>query len=452
MNSLACLVAAYLLNALWLVPLAAAAAWLAARMLRSLGPRAQHLVWSTALLLAVILPVFPVFGHFFAWSHASAKVVAIGALLSAGANSAVPRPRGIAILPSALIHVLFAIGSIALLWFAARLAWLLRCTGSLLRSAAPIALSPDRQQLLRRCLTAFSLPGVDLLAAPHVAGPLTVGMRAPAILVPPGFLDRCTPSEFLAAVGHECAHIRRRDYAMNLLCEIVTLPIAFHPVAWLLKSQLAQTREMICDAATAGTLLDPGSYAESLLRLAAAMIAVPRAAQLHAIGIFDGNILEKRIMLIQSKRPVLSFAARCALILPGALLLAVAAVGGAAMTTAVEPQSASQSASAAPHSEPWGHVYKLGNGVTAPVLAYAPDPEFPKDAFKEKVHFQGVCVVGVVVDKDGLPRDVHVVRSLRPDFDKNAILAVRQYRFKPGTLHDKPVAVAINIEVNFRWY
>ncbi|MGB9146582.1 MAG: M56 family metallopeptidase, partial [Acidobacteriaceae bacterium] len=299
-----------------------------------------------------------------------------------------------------------------------------------------------------RCLTAFTLPRVDLLAAPHIAGPLTVGVRSPAILVPAGFLDRCTPSEFLAAIGHECAHIRRRDYAKNLLCEILTLPIAFHPVAWLLKAQLAQTREMICDAATAGKLLDPSRYAESLLRLAAVMLAVPRAAQLHAIGIFDGNILEKRIMLIQTKRPVLSLAARCALVLPGALLLCGAAVAGAAMTTAVAIQAPSQPAQAAP----LGHVYKIGNGVTEPVLTFAPDPEFPKTAFKEKVHFQGVCVVGVVVDKDGLPRDVHVVRSLRPDFDKNAMLAVRQYRFKPGTLHGKPVAVAIQIEVNFRWY
>ena len=448
MNSLACAFAAYLLNALWIVPLAAAAAWLAARILRKLGPRAQHLVWIAALVLAVVLPIFPLLGSLLASARASARIVAPDTLLNPSAVSAASSAHGVAVLPSALILVLFGISCVALLWFAARLAWLLRCTSRLRRAASPIALSPEQQQLLARCLTAFTLPRVDLLAAPHIAGPLTVGVRSPAILVPAGFLDRCAPSEFLAAIGHECAHIRRRDCAKNLLCEILTLPVAFHPVAWLVKAQLAQTREMICDAATAGTVLDPSRYAESLLRLAAVMLAVPRAAQLHAIGIFDGNILEKRIMLIQTKRPVLSLAARCALVLPGALLLCVAAVAGAAMTTAVAIQAPSQPAQAAP----LGHVYKIGNGVTEPILTFAPDPEFPKTAFKEKVHFQGVCVVGVVVDKDGLPRDVHVVRSLRPDFDKNAMLAVRQYRFKPGTLHGKPVAVAIQIEVNFRWY
>jgi len=452
MSSLTCAFAAYLLNALWIVPLVAGAAWLSACIFRRLGPRAQHLVWSAALLLAVILPALSIFGNLFAWSHASARIVMTDALSGSSAISADPHIRGVAMLPGALIRGLFAISIVALLWFAARLAWLLRCTRSLLRSASPITLSPDQQQLLKRCLAAFSLSDVDLLAAPNIAGPLTVGVRAPAILIPHGFPDRCTPSEFLAAIGHECAHIRRRDYAKNLFCEILTLPVAFHPVAWLLKSQLAQTREMICDAATAGMLLDPGHYAESLLRLAAAMIAVPRAAQLHAIGIFDGNILEKRIMLIQTKRPVLSLAARCALILPGALLLCAAAVAGAAMTTAVEPQSAAQSALAAVQSEPWGHVYKLGKGVTAPVLTYAPDAEFPKKRLASKDHFQGVCLVGLIVDSAGKPHEVHVVRPLAPDFDAQATLAVRQYRFKPATLHGKPVAVAIQIQVNFRWY
>jgi periplasmic protein TonB len=36
--------------------------------------------------------------------------------------------------------------------------------------------------------------------------------------------------------------------------------------------------------------------------------------------------------------------------------------------------------------------------------------------------------------------------------DEKAIEAVRQYKFKPSTLHGKPVAVQITIEVNFHIY
>jgi TonB family protein len=65
---------------------------------------------------------------------------------------------------------------------------------------------------------------------------------------------------------------------------------------------------------------------------------------------------------------------------------------------------------------------------------------------------QGVSVVGLVVDSKGMPRDLHIERSLATDFDKSAMDAVRQYKFEPGKRDGKPVAVSINIEVNFRRY
>ena len=59
-----------------------------------------------------------------------------------------------------------------------------------------------------------------------------------------------------------------------------------------------------------------------------------------------------------------------------------------------------------------------------------------------------------IVDEKGSPQQVHIVRSLSDPFDRNAIHAVEQYRFEPATLQQgsalKPVAVQVNIEVNFR--
>ena len=59
-------------------------------------------------------------------------------------------------------------------------------------------------------------------------------------------------------------------------------------------------------------------------------------------------------------------------------------------------------------------------------------------------------MVGLVVDSSGMVHDVHVKRSLRPDFDANAVKTVEQYRFKPATRAGEPVAVALNVEVNFQ--
>ena len=80
-----------------------------------------------------------------------------------------------------------------------------------------------------------------------------------------------------------------------------------------------------------------------------------------------------------------------------------------------------------------------------------PDPEFPKSA-QLPAGTNVVCVVGLVVDRDGMPEDVHMVRSAGKMFDANAMRAVRQYRFHPGLRHGDPIAVAIKIEVNFRKY
>jgi periplasmic protein TonB len=97
-----------------------------------------------------------------------------------------------------------------------------------------------------------------------------------------------------------------------------------------------------------------------------------------------------------------------------------------------------------------GGLYHVGGGVSAPQLVFAPDPEFSDEARRAK--YQGVCVVALIVDAQGNPQRVQVVRHLGMGLDEKAVEAVKQYRFKPATLQGKPVPVEVNIEVNFRIY
>ncbi len=97
-----------------------------------------------------------------------------------------------------------------------------------------------------------------------------------------------------------------------------------------------------------------------------------------------------------------------------------------------------------------GGIYHVGGGVAAPQLIFAPDPEFSDEARRAK--FQGVCVVSLIVDAQGNPQRVQVVRRLGMGLDQKAVDAVKQYRFKPATLQGKPVPVEVNIEVTFRIY
>jgi protein TonB len=97
-----------------------------------------------------------------------------------------------------------------------------------------------------------------------------------------------------------------------------------------------------------------------------------------------------------------------------------------------------------------GGIYHVGGGVAAPQLIFAPDPEFSDEARRAK--FQGICVVSLIVDPQGNPQRVQVVRHLGMGLDQKAVDAVKQYRFKPATLQGKPVPVEVNIEVTFRIY
>jgi protein TonB len=97
-----------------------------------------------------------------------------------------------------------------------------------------------------------------------------------------------------------------------------------------------------------------------------------------------------------------------------------------------------------------GGIYKVGGGVSNPTLIFAPDPEFSDEARRAK--YQGVCVVGLIVDSTGNPQHVHIVRPLGMGLDEKAMEAVRQYKFKPAQFKGKNVAVEVNIEVNFRIY
>ena len=97
-----------------------------------------------------------------------------------------------------------------------------------------------------------------------------------------------------------------------------------------------------------------------------------------------------------------------------------------------------------------GGVFRVGGGVSAPRALDTPDPEYSEEARKAK--YQGICILWLIVGPDGHPRDVKVARSLGMGLDQKAIEAVKKWKFEPAMKDGKPVAVQINVEVNFRLY
>jgi protein TonB len=87
--------------------------------------------------------------------------------------------------------------------------------------------------------------------------------------------------------------------------------------------------------------------------------------------------------------------------------------------------------------------------VLPPRILREVKPQYTADAMRAKV--QGVVELEAVVLPDGSVGDVRVVRSLDPVFglDQEAIRAVRQWRFVPGTRLGQPVAVLVGVELTF---
>jgi TonB family protein len=94
-----------------------------------------------------------------------------------------------------------------------------------------------------------------------------------------------------------------------------------------------------------------------------------------------------------------------------------------------------------------GGVYRVGGGVTSPIVVYRVEPTYSEEARKAK--YQGVVVLQAIVRKDGTIEILKVVRGLGLGLDENAIAALKQWKFRPATKNGVPVDVALNIEVNF---
>ncbi|HXA19079.1 MAG TPA: M56 family metallopeptidase [Thermoanaerobaculia bacterium] len=114
-----------------------------------------------------------------------------------------------------------------------------------------------------RRLLAHSRPFAEgVRISDNVASPVTIGKT---ILLPPSLAD----SELLpAALAHERAHVRRSDFAVNALLQVTSLPLWFHPIAALLRREIAELRELACDE-EAARQLSPRAYAAALVRIAA---------------------------------------------------------------------------------------------------------------------------------------------------------------------------------------
>jgi protein TonB len=86
--------------------------------------------------------------------------------------------------------------------------------------------------------------------------------------------------------------------------------------------------------------------------------------------------------------------------------------------------------------------------VKAPIVISRVEPIYTDEARANRI--SGIVIVEAVIGRDGLVKNVQVLKPLPFGLDQAAADAVRQWVFRPGTLNGEPVDVIFNLTVNFR--
>ena len=64
-------------------------------------------------------------------------------------------------------------------------------------------------------------------------------------------------------------------------------------------------------------------------------------------------------------------------------------------------------------------------------------------------HLQGMVILEAIVDEEGTVTEVKVLRSVNPLLDREALAAVRQWRYSPVVLNGRPVPFVLSVSLSF---
>jgi len=137
---------------------------------------------------------------------------------------------------------------------------------------------------------------------------------------------------------------------------------------------------------------------------------------------------------------------RRSILLPALLVLAGLAAGAQQELAPSTDQGPIAIKPAAPTPNADG-VYHLGPGITPPELLNAVPALYPPGAAESDPPHN--CTIEAVVGIDGVPTSVHAINPNPGPYEESAIAAVKESRFKPGTLDGNPVPVLVRIRVPF---
>jgi len=90
---------------------------------------------------------------------------------------------------------------------------------------------------------------------------------------------------------------------------------------------------------------------------------------------------------------------------------------------------------------------RIGGQIQAPKLVHRVEPYYPPTAVNARL--QGIVILEAIVDRDGTVAEIKVLRSANPLLDREAVLAVKQWRYEPLVLNGKPERFVLTVTLSF---
>ena len=312
--------------------------------------------------------------------------------------------------PAAQLGLKTILPSLPLLWMAGVLIFYVRSAGGWiltrrLRCAGVSAASGDWQARLDGlCRRLRISKPVVLLESCLVDVPVIMGFLRPVVLVPMGLLAGLAADQLESILIHELAHIRRWDYVVNLLQNLVEGLLFYHPAVWWVSGQVRAERENCCDDVVVNLKGDARGYAAALATLEQNRWPAHEAA-LAATG---GSLMKRIRRLLQEPE---SHRASSAPVFVAALVLT--SVGVAVANWQVQP------------AEP-------------------PRPALPMVAPSAVVTTQDMAPVSHVTEQTPARRPVQVVAQTAPPQDPAAARFAAQVSEFERTRQEKAVRGELN--------
>ena len=108
---------------------------------------------------------------------------------------------------------------------------------------------------------------IVLLESSLAEAPMVIGHLRPLILMPIGLFTGLPAAQIESILLHELAHIRRHDFFVNALQNLLDGILFYHPAAWWISRVIRAEREKCCDDVVVGICGNAHEYARALAAL-----------------------------------------------------------------------------------------------------------------------------------------------------------------------------------------